>query len=68
MVLIAPTSQSARAVSLGPTIEVDRRPTRVLVEMLGAVEATYLGDLVGHLTPDELHDLDAALSALLGLE
>lgn len=67
LVLIAPTSQSAQAASVGPEIEVDGRSTRVLVEMLGAVEAKRLGDLVDRLTPEEQHDVDAALMTVLGL-
>jgi len=67
LVLIAPTSQSARAASVGPVIEIEDRPTRVLVEMLGAVEVTHLGDLVARLTPEQQAAVDTALMTVLGL-
>ena len=51
VVIVAPTSQSARPASFRPQIEVDDRPTRVLVEQLCAVGTTRLAKLVGHLAP-----------------
>jgi mRNA interferase MazF len=41
--------------------------TKVLVEQLGAVVATRLGDLVGHVSPQEMWGIDEALLAVLGL-
>ena len=67
VVLIAPTSQSARAASFRPEAEVAGEPTRVLVEQVGAVDAGRLGELVGHLSPEELWDVDEALLTVLGL-
>ena len=43
------------------------RPTRVLVEQIGAVDARRLGDLAGHLTHEEMWGIDDALAAVLGL-
>src|SRR5438132_10392239 len=48
VVLVAPASRSARAASFRPELDVEGETTRVLVEQVGAVDATRLGDLVGH--------------------
>ena len=37
------------------------------VEQIGAVDASRLGDLAGHLTPEELWGVDEALLTVLGL-
>jgi mRNA interferase MazF len=68
VVLIAPTSRSARAASFRPEIEVAGERTRVLVEQAGAVDVNRLGDLVGRLTPEEQWGIDAALMTVLGLQ
>ena len=67
VVLVAPTSQSARAASFRPEIDVNDETTRVLVEQLGAVDAGRLGRLAGHLSPEEQWGVDEALSIVLGL-
>ena len=67
VVVVAPTSQSARAASFRPEIDLDGQKTRVLVEQIGAVDASRLGDLAGHLTPEELWGVDEALLTVLGL-
>ena len=41
--------------------------TRVLVEQVGAVDVGRLGDLVGHLTPEQQRGIDEALITVLGL-
>jgi mRNA interferase MazF len=66
-VLVAPTSRSARSASFRPEIEVAGDSTRVLVEQLGAVDVSRLGDLAGHLTREELWGVDDALRTVLGL-
>jgi len=68
VVLIAPTSRSARAASFRPEIEVDGQRARVLVEQVGAVDVRRLGDVVGRLSPEEQWGLDAALLTVLGLD
>jgi mRNA interferase MazF len=40
--------------------------TRVLVEQIGSVDAQRLGDLTGHLTPEEMWGIDHALATVLG--
>ena len=67
VVIVAPTSRSARAASFRPQAEIAGQITRVLVEQIGAVDSRRLGDLVGHLSPEELWGVDEALVAVLGL-
>ena len=67
VVLLAPTSASAKSASFRPEIEIDTTSTRVLVEQVGAVDVGRLGRLVGHLTPEEQWGVDAALLTVLGL-
>jgi mRNA interferase MazF len=48
-------------------IEIDGRATRVLAEQTAAVDPARLGTSQGHLTLDELRQLDAALRLVLDL-
>ena len=68
VVLVAPTSTSARPASFRPEIDLDGTTTRVLVEQTGAVDVGRLGDRAGHLTPEEQWGVDAALLTVLGLD
>jgi mRNA interferase MazF len=68
VVLIAPTSTSARPASFRPEIDIGGTVTRVLVERVGAVDLQRLGDLAGHLAPEEQWGVDAALLTVLGLD
>jgi mRNA interferase MazF len=68
VVIVAPTSLSARPASFRPEIEVDGSTTRVLVEQVGTVDAQCLGELSGHLSPEEIWGVDEALSTVLGLD
>lgn len=67
VVLVAPTSQSARPASFRPEIEILGDPTRVLVEQVGAVDAGRLGDLVGRVSPEEQWGIDEGLATVFGL-
>jgi len=67
VVIVAPTSRSARPASFRPEIEVDGTTTRVLVEQIGAVDAGRLGRRAGHLSTEELWSVDEALMTVLGL-
>ena len=52
----------------GPTeVAIGNEPTRVLCEMVGAVDARALGEQVGHLTVDERRAIDDALLLVLAL-
>jgi len=68
VVLVAPTSTSARHASFRPELDIGGRRTRVLVEQVGAVAVERLGDQVGRVTIDEQWQIDAALLTVLGLE
>ena len=67
VVIVAPTSRSARPASFRPPVEVEGETTLVLVEQLGAVDVQRLGRRVGRLTVEELWSLDDALATYLGL-
>ncbi|HMG44488.1 MAG TPA: type II toxin-antitoxin system PemK/MazF family toxin [Acidimicrobiales bacterium] len=67
VVIVAPTSRSARTASFRPEIEVAGDTTRVLVEQVGAVDASRLGELAGHLAPEEMWGIDDALATVLDL-
>lgn len=67
VVVVAPTSGSARPASFRPEIAIGEQSTKVLVEQLGAVDASRLGDLVGHVSPEEMWGIDEALLTVLGL-
>lgn len=67
VVIVAPTSRSARPASFRPEIEIAGETTRVLVEQLGAVDAQRLGKRVGHLAIAEVWAVDEALTTVLGL-
>ena len=67
VVIVAPTSRSARPASFRPEIEIDGEQTRVLVEQVGAGDAGRLRKLAGHVTPEELWGIDDALLTVLAL-
>ncbi len=67
VVLVVPTSHSARAASFRPEIELLNKTSRVLVEQVGAIDAGRLGNLVGRVTPEEQWGIDEALTTVLGL-
>jgi mRNA interferase MazF len=66
-VLIAPTSTHALPASFRPEVEIEGARTRVLVEQIGAVDPSRLGESQGLLGRDELHGVDRALAIVLGL-
>ncbi len=67
VVLVAPTSLSARPASFRPEIDVLGSTTKVLVEQVGAVDAGRLGEHVGHLSPEQQWGVDEALLTVFGL-
>ena len=66
-VIVCPTSQSAPRASFHPEVTIGDESTRVLCEMVGAVDARALGEQVGHVTLDERRGIDEALLLVLGL-
>jgi mRNA interferase MazF len=67
-VVICPTSTSAPPASFHPEIELDGEPTRVLCEMVGAIDARNLSHQVAHLGYDDLRAVDDALLLVLALQ
>lgn len=65
--VVCPTSSSTPPATFHPEIVLEGQATRVLCEMVGAVDATHLGDRVGHLSFDELGSVDDALGLVLDL-
>jgi mRNA interferase MazF len=68
VVLVAPTSEGARPASFRPEIELLGVTTRVLVEQVGAVDASRIGTLVGRVSPEQQWGIDEALMVVLGLQ
>lgn len=66
-IVICPTSTSTPSASFHPEVEVGDDSTRVMCEMVGAVDARVLGEQVGHLTFDEMRSVDDALQLVLDL-
>ncbi len=66
-VLVCPTSNSTPPASFHPEIVVAEEPTRVMCEMVGAVDMRMLGAHLGHLTLDELRAVDDAIELVLDL-
>jgi mRNA interferase MazF len=65
--VVCPTSQSAPPASFHPAVTVLETPTRVMCEMVGAVDARALGEQVGHLSLTELRAVEDALLLVLDL-
>jgi len=65
--VVAPTSATARPASFRPTIAVDGKDTRVLVEQTTVVDAQRLGPSAGRLDAREQRAIDDALALLLDL-
>jgi len=66
-IVVCPTSRSAPRASFHPEVTVGEARTRVLCEMVGAIDARRLGEQVGHLTLDEVRGVEDALLLVLGL-
>ena len=67
VVLIAPTSRSARSASFRPEVFIGRETTKVLPEQVGAVDINRLGDHVGRASPEEMWGIDESLLTVFGL-
>ncbi|MDA8282573.1 MAG: type II toxin-antitoxin system PemK/MazF family toxin [Actinomycetota bacterium] len=67
VVLIAPTSRSARSASFRPQVVIEGETTKVLVEQVGAVDVNRLGDHIGLTSPEEMWGIDESLITVLGL-
>ena len=67
VVLVAPTSRSARPASFRPEMVINGDTTRVLVEQVGAVDVSRLGDHVALASTEEMWGIDESLLTVLGL-
>jgi mRNA-degrading endonuclease toxin of MazEF toxin-antitoxin module len=67
-VVICPTSTSAPSASFHPEVELGTERSRVLCEMVSAIDARNLGEHVAHLARDELRAVDDALLLVLDLQ
>lgn len=66
-VVVCPTSTSTPPASFHPEIAVGEESTRVMCEMVGAIDERSLGAVVAHLTLDELRSVEDALELVLDL-
>lgn len=66
-IVVCPTSTSTPPASFHPDVEIGEELTRVMCEMVGAVDARMLGAQIGHLTFDEMLSVDDALQLVLAL-
>lgn len=67
-VLVAPTSRSAPPRIFRPTITIGDEETQVLVEQTASVAPERLGELVGHVSRNELESIDNSLRLALQLD
>ena len=66
-IVVCPTSRSTPPASFHPELSINDEATRVMCEMVGAVDARVLGEQVGHLTLGEMRSVDEALALVLDL-
>lgn len=66
-VVVCPTSASTPPASFHPEVVLGDEETRVMCEMVGAVDSRSLGVQVAHLTLDEMRSVDDALELVLDL-
>lgn len=66
-VVVCPTSASTPAASFHPELTIGEERTRVMCEMVGAVDARVLAEQVAHVTFDEMRSVDEALELVLDL-
>lgn len=66
-IVVCPTSTSTPPATFHPEIVLGDEVTRVMCEMVGAVDARSLGKHAGHLTFDELRQVEDALTLVLDL-
>lgn len=67
VVLIAPTSTSAKASTFRPEVEILGERTKILVEQIAALDIGRLGETITRLHGEAMWNVDDALSTVLGL-
>ncbi len=66
-IVICPTSGSAPAASFHPEVSIGGESTRVLCEMVGAIDSRAIGEQVAHLSLEELRAVEEGLELVLDL-
>jgi mRNA interferase MazF len=66
-IVVCPTSGSTPPASFHPEVAIGDEPTRVMCEMVGAVDARALGEQVAHLTREDMRSVEDALQLVLDL-
>jgi mRNA interferase MazF len=66
-IVVCPTSTWTPPASFHPEVTIGDEQTRIMCEMVGAVDARVLGRQVAHLSIDELRSVDDALELVLDL-
>lgn len=66
-VVVVPTSRSVAPASFRPVIRFGESETRVHTQQVRTVDQSQLGEPVGHLTGQEMREIDNALRLLLEL-
>ncbi len=67
-VLVAPTSRSAPPRVFRPTITIQGEQTQVLIEQATAIAPERLGEPVGHVSRNELEEINRSLRLALALD
>jgi mRNA interferase MazF len=66
-VVVCPTSTATPPATFHPEVTIGEEPTRVMCEMVGAVDVEALAAQAGHLTLEEMRRVDDALALVLDL-
>jgi mRNA-degrading endonuclease toxin of MazEF toxin-antitoxin module len=66
-VVVCPTSSSTPPATFHPEVSIGGESTRVMCEMVGAIDVRALGEQIEHLTLDEQRSVDDALVLVLEL-
>ncbi|MBA3365097.1 MAG: type II toxin-antitoxin system PemK/MazF family toxin [Actinobacteria bacterium] len=66
-VVVCPTSTSTPPASFHPEVTIGDAQTRIMCEMVGAIDVRALGSQIAHLTFDEIRSVDDALELVLDL-
>jgi len=66
-VVVCPTSTSTPPASFHPEVTIGDERTRIMCEMVGAIDVRALGSQIAHPTFDEMRSVDDALELVLDL-
>jgi len=66
-IVVCPTSASTPPASFHPEVTIGDERTRIMCEMVGAVDARTLGSQIARPTFDEMRSVDDALELVLDL-